>query len=340
MPVVLSLTQKAQENLLKKQEQILQKIIEKQLFYMEEEITTFLVDLSNTYTLENPGNNIFSSFWDIISKSLSPYLEAIGAETVYIFINESATMKLNSKIMYGVQLYPDVKYENKIIFNFCSISVDENEKIKYTRNDAGDSINSILFSYITNREDYFPDKQCDMVVHGGQLCPFAIIINYGSTAIISNKGVLQRKVLEHLESFFSKVSQELIHLATLQYEQINKSVLRIYRHEIIHQLQVLKHNNLFLDSKKLRETDENKLRRVAEDQRQCIHELTFITRNINVFTGKVSKESANIDKDQLIDINGNIINKAISLYQRPKRDKTLWFLVQNKSIDNIIKSNQ
>lgn len=340
LPVISSFSQKAQENLLEQQEKALREKIEKQILCMEAEITSLLANMSNSFALEDAGNMVHNQFWNIVSKSLAPYLEEIEANSFFVFVDETSSVIQDAKTTYGTQLYPNVKQNSNVIFKFhCSLE-DKNENTIYTRDEDGSLINDNIFSYLTDQENILTSERCDIVIQREQFCPFAVVINYTHNAKILNKRVLQRRVLDHLKSFFLKVSQELIHLSILRSEQINKSVLRIYRHEIIHQLQVLKHNNLFLDTKKLRETDENKLRHVAEDQRQCIHELTFITRNINVFTGKVSKQSVNIDKEQLIDVDSNIINKAISLYQRAKRDKSLWFLVQNRSANNIIKSNQ
>ena len=122
-------------------------------------------------------------------------------------------------------------------------------------------------------------------------------------------------------------------------EHINKTVLRIYRHEIAHQVTVLSNNNWFLDIQRLRTIDENKLRRVAEDQRQCIYELDFMTQNIDLVTGTINKRIPNLNKEQYIDVSNEIINKAISIYQRAKRDKSLWFSVQNHSAEGVLKSN-
>lgn len=340
VPIVLSFSNKAHENLLDLQEKALYEIVENQILYMEAEVTAFLVKLSDTFALEDVGNMIYQYFWNIISKSLTPYLKEIEVSKLFAFVDESATIRPDSKMTYGTQLYPDTKQNSNIIFNISSTTEDKIENTLYTRDENGSPINRDLFNDLTDQEAILSFQQCDIIVHREQFCPFAIVINYFPTAKILNKPVLLRRVLDHLKFFFLKVSQELIHLSTLRYEQISKSVLRIYRHEIIHQMKVLKHNNSFLDIKKLRETDENKLRRVAEDQRQCIYELGFITRNINVFTGKVSKHSVNINKDEPIDVSSSIINKAISLYQRAKRDKLLWFSVRNQSSNNIVKSNQ
>lgn len=338
-PIVLSFTQKAQDNFFQKQEEILLEKIKEQITYMEKEIISLLITIKNDFDFDDTGGATRSNFWNIVSKSLVPYLKVIGTNNLFVFIDESSILDYGSKSVNGTQLFPTVSYKNPLYFNFC-FAAGGNKAI-YTRNKKkGIQTNEILFSYLKGNEILGSHEQCDIVLYKGNLQPFAIAIKYLPSAKILNNGILRRKVLEHLELFFSKVGQELVHLSILRSEKINKSVLRIYRHEIIHQIEVLNHNNAFLDLKKLRETDENKIRHVAEDQLQCIHELDFITHNINVFTGKVSRHSTDIDKNQLIDVDSNIINKSISLYQRVKRDKFLWFVIQNNTINSTIKSNQ
>jgi len=338
IPVVLSFSQKAQENFLIQQEKILFKRIEEQTSYMEKGITALLISIKNNFNFDNTGDTARYYFWSVIAKSLTPYLKAIGTDNFFVFMDESPIVKYGSKSIYGIQIFPDINHKNNLFLDFQFTS--EDKKTVYTRSRKGNQTNEILFSHLTDNSLFHPSEQCDIMLYRGELQPYAFAIKYHSNAKILNDGILRRKVLEHLEFFLSKVGQELVHLSILRSEQINKSVLRIYRHEIIHQIEVLNHNNVFLDIKKLKETDENKLRHVAEDQRQCIHELDFITHNINVFTGKVSRQSTDIDRKQIIDVDSNIINKTISLYQRAKRDKCLWFLVQNSTTNNTIKSNQ
>lgn len=107
----------------------------------------------------------------------------------------------------------------------------------------------------------------------------------------------------------------------------------------MHQCLVLEHNNWFLDAERLKRIDENKLRRVSEDQRQCLCELDFMTQNIDVVTGNINRRIVNLDKDRYIEISSELVNKAISLHQRKKQEKFLWFTVQNNSAKGFIKSN-
>lgn len=340
LPVIVSFSQKAQEKLFEQRERLLYEVLENRIRYLENEVTVFLANIDAALDAKSSRESAKDSFWNIVERSLNPYLTSVEVHELFVFMNDSSSEQNKSKIQQGVQLSPTLKQGSKMIFDFGYMLDDVHECSLYTLNDKGHQTNEYLLAHLINEDAESLLERYELVVHLDLLQPFAVAINFVPDACIWDTGVIRKKVLEHLELFFSKVAQELVHFSIHQSEQVYKSVLRIYRHEIIHQVSVLNHNNLFLDIEKLRETDENKLRHVAEDQRQCIHELNFITHNINVFTGRVSKQSADVDKNQLIDVSNSIINKVINLYQRAKRDKLLWFLIQNNSKDNTIMTNQ
>lgn len=333
LPVVQDFSQAAQENLIKQQTALLLKRIEDQITHMEDEVTAFLVsdDDSNPVDL---GNTMRQHFWELITKNLKPYLMEVGASELILFMNEPVEKQ---KAKCGMKLYP-VFDKSNAVFNFQNISEDVHDT-QYSLDETGNQVGTQLYNCLNGEDSQF--SECiDIVAHLEKLQPFAIVINYAPTADISDVGVMRRKVLEHLEYYFIRVGQKLAYLSSRLSEQINKAVLRIYRHEIVHQITVLSNNNWFLDAQRLREMDEQKLRHVADDQRQCIYELDFMTQNINVVTGRIGKRQIDIDRTQIIDVNSDIINKAISLYQRAKRDKCLWFSVQNQSASGSITSNQ
>lgn len=64
-----------------------------------------------------------------------------------------------------------------------------------------------------------------------------------------------------------------------------------------------------------------------------------MTQNIDVVTGNINRRIVNLDKDRYIEISSELVNKAISLHQRKKQEKFLWFTVQNNSAKGFIKSN-
>ena len=339
LDVVKSFSQKAQKNLFKQWTKLLLSKIEEQISCMEDEITAFLINMDEAL---NPGNFeviMRRRFWELVFTNLKPYLESVGVEHLLLFMDEPSATGHRSKTTYCMQLHPELNQNIGINFKFHGIDTETNDKSIYTLDEDGNQINSHLFQHQNNEVLSFI-KRGDVMIQSEKLQPFAAVVTYSSTAQIIKHGFMRRKVLEHLEVYFSKVGQKLAYLSSRLSEQINKSVLRIYRHEIVHQIAVLDQNNWSLDIKKLRTIDENKLRHIAEDQRQCIFELDFITQNINILTGKISTQSVDIDKNQLIDVNSSIINKAISLYQRAKRDKSIWFSIQNHSSSSFIKSNQ
>lgn len=337
LPIVFDFSKKSRENLFKQRKAILSKKINNQIASMEEMVAEFLSNLNYGIGEAETKKATQNDFWTIISNCIAPYLKMVNAYELLVFIDDQTLTNEPSSVICGIQLNPYIEQNCSNTFDFSWDNKYTNSI--YTRNNEGDLINEVLFNHISNKDIDYSSEQYDIIARFGKLQPFAVVIRYLESSKIINYGKIRRTVLEHLETFFLKVGQELVHLSVRKSEQINKSVLRIYRHEIIHQIEVLNHNNLFLDMKKLKETDENKLRHVAEDQRQCIHELDFITHNINVFTGKLEHRLMDVDKGQSIDVGNDIINKAISLYQRAKRDKCLWFSVQNTAANDVINTN-
>lgn len=338
LPIVQEFSQTAHENLFKQQTRLLLKKIETQTICMEDEITTFLTNISSTPNMEDFGKSLQRHFWDLIAQNIEPYLKTVEADKLFLFMNESSEDQ-SPKPIYGKELYPEIKQNCDYIFAFQKTPDTIYSNTIYSLDKEGCPTGAQIFDHL-NIENVDLPLEKDALIHLEKLQPFAVVIYYSATTPFLNVAAIRRHILEHLEYFFLKVAQKLAYLSSRLSEQINKAVLRIYRHEIVHQITVLSNNNWFLDIDKLRTMDEQKLRHIAEDQRQCIFELDFMTQNINVVTGKINKQSIDIEKNQTIDVNSSIVNKAISLYQRAKRDKSLWFTVQNHSACPSIRSNQ
>ena len=134
------------------------------------------------------------------------------------------------------------------------------------------------------------------------------------------------------------MGQELAFFSIRMSEHTTKSVLRIYRHEITHQISILEQNNWFLNAKRLLNLTSDKLQLIAEDQRQCLAELDFMTQNIDAVTGRIHKRVANLSRDQYIDVRVDLLNKVKSLYSRRAAEKTLWFVTQSHSAATFLKS--
>lgn len=336
--VVFEFSRQAQQNLINQQIKLLKEIIEKQAFHMEEDVVSFLLHMDTDIPGEKYEPSIQKLFWGLIAKNLKTYLEQIDTSKLLLFMKGQHEKGSATQRVQGIQLYPELEQCSEFSFDFQVAQDSCSETTVYTVDYQGNSSNTYLFNCLDLQIEILPE-QCDILAHLEKLQPFALVISYSPYAQIIETSSLRRDVLEQLKYFFTKVGQELAYLSIRLSEHINKTVLRIYRHEIAHQVTVLSNNNWFLDIQRLRTIDENKLRRVAEDQRQCIYELDFMTQNIDLVTGTINKRIPNLNKEQYIDVSNEIINKAISIYQRAKRDKSLWFSVQNHSAEGVLKSN-
>lgn len=336
-------THRARMNLIEYQIDQLKRIIKNSVANLEEDIMTFLLHMDEILPNEEHETSMQSRFWMIVQKNINSYLKQIGADSVSIFIKEHSEIKRKNYLVHGYKICPKLDLLGGDIFDFGQAQIaSQTDAETLTTFDQLDGLsNDFFYNCITSpdRGIYNNHNDIDILVHFEKLQPFAILIKYTEESKVKGNGQLRKSVLYQLEHYFSKVGQELAHFSIRLSEHTTKTVLRIYRHEIMHQCLVLDHNNWFLDLERLKKVEDNKLRLVSEDQRQCIFELDFMTQNINVVTGQINKQVVDLDKDIPIDINSTIINKAISLHQRKKCEKVLWFSVQNNSSKECIKSN-
>lgn len=342
LPVVREFTQQAQTNYIEKQTRLLKEIIEAQTVQMEKDIMAFLTDMDTNLPKERFQTSMQSRFWKIVEKNLEPYLKQLDAEKLTLFTEEHPFGKVTAPASRGFSLYPEFDQSECPSFNFQNAQTRDPETFHiYTTDSQGRHCNTHLFHCIENFEPVSPANS-DVLAYLTKLQPFALAITYSENArIITDSALKQERhvVLKQLTRFFTKVGQEMAYLDIRMSEHRYKTILRIYRHEIAHQVTVLNNNNWFLDIKQLQRLDENKLRLIAMDQRQSIVELDFMTQNIKVITGPGNGQYFDIHKERLIDVNTEIINKAISLQQRKKQEKTLWFSIHNTSKKNLFKSN-
>lgn len=341
--LVNEFTYLARKNLIEYQIDQLKIIIKNSIKNLEEEVMTFLLHMDEILPNEEHEASMQSRFWMIIEKNINSYLEQIGVAKLSIFLKEHSEIERKNYLVQGYEIYPKLNLLTENTFDFrrsqtAFESSESNVETLTTFDKLKDLPNDFFYSCISP----FPKANytdSDILVHFEKLQPFAILINYNAESKAKENEQLRKRILDQLEHFFTKVGQELAHFSIRLSEHTTKTVLRIYRHEIMHQCLVLDHNNWFLNRKRLKKVDENKLRLISEDQRQCIFELDFMTQNINVVTGQINSQVVDLDKDVPIDINSTIINKAISLHQRKKQEKLLWFYVQNSSVKEYIKSN-
>lgn len=340
LPVIRNFSQRAQENFYKKQNALFNDMMSECIANMERSMTKFLGSLSESLISAENTEEMRTKFWNIIRDNLRKYLEKIGVEELLLFISEDTrhmifseenmTKEIPQEIS-AISIYPRVER----VESMCDFKT-----LIFIRKENGNFLNDSVLYDTSFPDETFPEigilqlhvfsfehdssKRRDVLVHLEEMKPFALSVCYTPDSIVGKCAFRFRKpVLEQLRAFFEKAGQELAYFSIPISELAMKTVLRIYRHELAHQVSILERNNWFLDPERLRKTDDAKLKLVAEDQRQCLYELDFMTQNINVLTGKMSSYGVTLGK-RSINIPSELFNKIKSLYSRKMKDKQLW----------------
>lgn len=339
-PAVVSFASEAAENYQRNKCQQFNNMLEKQLACTENDLMLFLTNMSKMSGMETQSTFSEDAFWKIATKNLVPLLGEIKAKRVILFMEKQYVSLGDTSETIGLQIYPCLSPQDTITVDFESILQRESSNIGTHQRLylAEDSKSQKLLACFSDANNELSFASSDAIFHFEKMQSFALLVDY-CNEIETLHHSYRENVLIQLERFMAKVGQQLVYYHIRLSEAQHKTVLRVYRHEILHQITVLQNNNSLFDAKLLREIDENKLRHVAEDQRQCLYELAFMTENIAVLTGQKDKQIVGGTKEIDIDLKNDLLNKIISLYERQKRDKVLWFSVQNKSVRSTLRGN-
>ena len=337
LPIVMDFQKKAQTNLYQRRTRLLKDMMERCISEMEEEMTNYLLNMPERLLQGESEDDLLADFWEIVKKRLDTYSEEVGIKDLILFISADYAQSQSTDDMPGIRLMPSVQRLPTVIFKIPQILSAPGEQqrdgqrlLEHVRFDTSIQ-NGQEDTDLSQRRDsllplfYFPNERPnvprDVVVHLETMQPFALSVRYRENSAVAKYPFANRKrVLRQLNQYFEKVAQELAYFSIRISDYTSKSVLRIYRHEITHQVAILQRNNWFLNPEKLRRTDDAKLRMVEEDQRQCINELDFMTQNIDVMTGRMRSRIEFIG-NQEINVRTQLFNRIRSLYGRKAREK-------------------
>lgn len=330
-PVIQEFISIAQQNYANKQIEILRESVTAACANLEKSFLPFVNRFSNSVMQENYQVTALESFWELVKENLRGYLEKIEVECLYLFMASPTETQHSHSTLDGIMLYNAAASINRINFLFASAKrAMTNTSVAYSTNINMDKSNLYLFEYVKSDRP-FDLLRRELLVHTSALPPFAIVYEFCDKSKIATNTFLRYHILTELELYFLKVGQLLTYLFIKLSEYNTISILRIYRHEITHQISALDQDLWELDPSRFKSIDENKLERIIADHKQCLVELDFMTQNMDVITGRVKSKVLNYNQSQKIDVAAQVFNKTIGLNQPIKTKKQLWFDIRNNS---------
>lgn len=343
LPTILELIHRSEKALAMKRELFLKNKLEKAANDLESQVHQVIFNTVESTIVEDYSSTTIKHFWELVKVSIEEYFSEIHLETAILFVPDLTEDLSLAESVLGIDLY-NVKYNNdRFTYNFSQAVTEHNIPFPSTYltstsfSWSGEAEHQDLFDYLSDMEN-FPGYKSDIIFCLSNLHSFVLVIKFSDDILEKLNRNMRGRILSQLDYFFQKVIQLLGQIMVKISEYNTKTVLRILRHEITHQLIVLEKNNLFLEPKRLQSLNENKLKHIAEDQLQCLHELDFISQNIKIFTDSIN-QYARVWKERDIDIRADIVYKIISLYQKTRRERQLRFEVQERGSFVTFKKN-
>lgn len=330
-PIIKEFISTAQQNYVKKQIKILRESVTAACTNLEKSFLPLVNQFSSSVMQEDYQITVLERFWEIVRKNLSGYLEKIEVESLYLFMASPTETQLSHGTLDGIMLYNVAAQRSRVCFLFTSAQrAMTNASVAYSTNVNGDKSNFYLFDYVQSDRP-FDLLRGELLVHTSALPAFAIVYEFYDKSKTAANPFLRYHILTELEQYFLKVGQLLTYLSIKLSEYNTISILRIFRHEITHQISALNQDLWELDPSRFKSLDENKLDRIISDHRQCLVELDFMTQNIDVITGRVKSKVLDYVQDRKIDVASQVFNRTIGLNQPIKTKKQLWFDIRYNS---------
>ena len=334
LPVILELTHRSARALIIKRKLFLKSKLEKSANDLETQVYQVIFNPTESAIAEDYSIRTQKLFWKLVKESIQEYFSEIHLETSILFVPDlTGNLSFNESVA-GIGLY-NIEYNDSVFtYDFSQAITKHNIPLptsyftSTSDNFGGDSTHQYLFDYLSDRES-FPGHKSDLIFRYSNLQSFVLVLKFSDNILEKMNRAMRGEILSQLDYYFQKVVQLLGQILIKISEYNTKTVLRIFRHEITHQLIVLQKNNWFMKPERLQSLNENKLKLIAEDQLQCLNELDFISQNIKIFTGSID-QYVGTWKERDIDIKSDIVNKIISLYQKTRRERQLRFEIQQK----------
>lgn len=306
------------------------------LFYSEKELSKAMLDVINydlASTSEDYNGIVLNLFWSEVKKAYSNFFNEIGADRVTLFIDDDFTdIKKTSRLLRGFNIYlrePNTydARDLRVIFN-THIA----KEICNTKN--SDMISGNILS-VERLQECFSSKtyvldQHDFVFYKNDArLSYAILIRYHNM-----KEDYPDTIVELINKSATNIRFELSSVLTKLSEHATKSILRIYRHEIVHQVLALRTSINSLNPERHTYINPEKIANIFYDCSDCLQALSFMTENIRLFTGSISAPLYGMDQRSsvsTIDIFKDVINKHIAMHRELRDSKNLWFEVTGRS---------
>lgn len=271
--------------------------------------------------------SILHLFWNNVRKAYLSLFQEMGADRVTIFIDDdfSNSARMN-RYLYSRELYStgkentlETRKQNSFDLKNAAETCGELQTDSISSLDISDK--KILRRYFA---DYEVDSDCqyDYVFNVNETyLPYAILIEHHNTKISENVVDLLRKIAVNIRFELSSVLTKLS-------EYTSKSILRIYRHEIVHQVLAIRSHINYLDPEDKIYVSQEKLDNIYYDCSDCLDALSFMTENIELFTSHTNSASRGIIESceyKTVDIFKDVIHKHIAMHRELRNSKNLWF---------------
>lgn len=285
--------------------------------------------------LEDFSTAVLKLFWMGVKDSYKDLFRELGAHNIILFIDDDFSESLKtSKFLFGIELFSILKrYPNDKnhldIFNLAKASV-LCEKMN------SDTITSTMYLIREDFQKCFCNLltesiyQYDYVFYKNEThLPYAILITHNN----ANRN-LSDTIVKCIQKIASNIRFELSSVLTKLSEHATKAILRIYRHEIIHQVLALRTSINNLEPEENTYLSPEKLLNIYNDCSDCLSSLAFMTENIKLFTSRSNTTIYSIVHScpfESIDIFKDVINKHIAMHRELRDSKNLWFEVTGRT---------
>jgi signal transduction histidine kinase len=282
---------------------------------------------------EDFSTAVLRIFWENVKTAYCNLFEELGADKAYIYIDDDfSDSTRSSRYLFGRNIYsvgnthlPDIKQQG----TFDLSKAGEISKRIQKENIAStapirEELQACFIDLLVD-----PIYQYDFVFGNNEThLPYAILLRYPNRNISDTVVDLLRKIAINIRVELSSVLTRLSEYTT-------KTVLRIYRHEIVHQVLALRSHINNLDPEDKIHISQEKLDRIFFDCSDCLDALAFMTENIELFTNQSTSAVQSVVESceyETVDIFKDVINKHIAMHRELRDSKNLWFVPTGRTV--------
>ncbi len=298
----------------------------------EEKLSKSMIEVLNYNVdsdLEDYSTAVLKQFWSGVSQSYSILFSEMGAQKVTIFIDDDFSDNFSpSKKISGIDIFS--------ISGLFQYRTNQPSFFDVLKADAiceelnSDIISSTMPLIRKDLQDCFhtflPDSiyQYDYVFYKNDThLPYAIMIFH-----TNSNGDLSKTIVDLIRKIATNIRFELSSVLRKLSEHATKAILRIYRHEIVHQVLALRTSINNLDPENKEYISPEKVINIFKDCSDCLSALSFMTENIKLFTSHSTPIIYSVVQSspyETIDIFKDVIYKHFAMHRELRDSKSLWF---------------